>query len=496
MASENDNEISLESLFAAVGVAGDANSRASRSANKAEGGSSEDDLFRALGIVVSEPEPEPEPELEPEPEPEPEPEQEPEPELEPEPEAGLEPEPKPAPMPEPEPEPEPVEEPEPAPEHEPAAEHEGESNPVPEAEPLQVVEPEPAPTSEPMAEAEPEPDFTTELEPGPKPEPMANPEPVAEAEQEAVDDLEPEPESEPESELEPEPEPKPEPEPEPDFEPERIASSEPVRVPIPQPLRNDAQQVAPSVVPVDPAAHRNQGDRKEARGLRAVSVILAILAVVCVLAAGCLFMGLNPFALNDEGSSQEPTSAQPAGTQMTGEPTSASYSYVVMNADNQPCEVIETATFGEDGLLESSRLEISVASKEEAEEILAVLAKEFGTSMTESAASDDRAVCVITLPENGYDPDSYAKLLEEKMTDFKVVSEVDTVQASGDAVGVDDNETPLSSGATASLSSSTPQKSTTVSPATMVGALVGMSALLAILSFMVTRVAKEKDAKR
>ena len=494
MASENDNEISLESLFAAVGVAGDANSRASRSANKAEGGSSEDDLFRALGIVVSEPESE----LEPEPEPEPEPEQEPEPEPEPEPEAGLEPElepvpapmpepePEPAPMPEPEPEPEPVEEPEPAPEHEPAAEHEGESNPVPEAEPLQVVEPEPDHTSEPMAEAEPEPDSTTELEPGPKSEPMANPEPVAEAEQEAIDGLEPEPEPEPESE----------PEPEPDFEPERIASSEPVRVPIPQPLRNDAQQVAPSVVPVDPAAHRNQGDRKEARGLRVVSAILAILAVICVLAAACLFMGLNPLAPNDEGSIQEPTSAQPAGTQMTGEPTSASYSYVVMNADNQPCEVIETASFGENGLLKSSRLEISVASKEEAEEILAVLAKEFGTSMTESAASDDRAVCVITLPENGYDPDSYAKLLEEKMTDFKVVSDGGAVQASGDAVGVDDNETPLSSGATASISSSTPQKSTTVSPATMVGALVGMSALLAILSFMVTRVAKEKDAKR
>lgn len=429
MASENDNEISLESLFAAVGATNKANAAKSRStATEAGGGSSEENLFRALGIAVPEPEPEPMPE--------------------------------------------------------------------PESEPVLTPMPEPEQDLEPEAGTEPEPELERESEPEPEPEPEPESEP----------EPEPDPEPEPEPELEPEefdvaganfePESEPEPEPEADFEPEHIVSSTPVRVPIPQPLRDDAQQVAPSVVPVDPAAHRNQGDRKEARGLRAVSVILAILAVVCVLAAGCLFMGLNPFALNDEGSSQEPTSAQQAGTQMTGEPTSASYSYVVMNADNQPCEVIETATFGEDGLLESSRLEISVASKEEAEEILAVLGKEFGASMTESSASDDKAVCVITLPENGYDSDSYTKLLEEKMTDFKVVSEGDVVPASGEAVGVDDNETPLSSGATASLSSATTQRSATVSPATMVGALVGMSALLAILSFMVTRVAKEKDAER
>lgn len=108
---------------------------------------------------------------------------------------------------------------------------------------------------------------------------------------------------------------------------------------------------------------------------------------------------------------------------MTGEPVSMVYSYVVTDAGNEPCEVIETASFGEDGLLESSKLEIAVTSKAAAEEMLAVLGSEFGENMTESTAADDKATCVIVLPENGYDPDSYTELLEKKMTNFKVVSD-------------------------------------------------------------------------
>ncbi len=450
MTSENDNEISLDSLFAAVGATGNADARASRSnGSEARDASAEDDLLRALGIVV--PKADPASDVEPEPESDYEPT--------PEPDLAFDSEPEPLSEMQPGPEPEAADEPEP--------------------------EPEPEASDEPDPESDPEPEPEPETEPDPDPAFDSEPEPL--------------------SEMQPEPEPEPETEPEPDFaseietEPEPGSDSEhpePVRVPIPQPLRSDVQPVVPYVAAGESAAHRSQVERKEARGLKVVSLILAVLAVVCVVAAGCLFMGLNPLAPDGPDSGHESSPTQSAGVQMTGDPITMTYSYVVMNADNEPCDVVETARFGEDGLLESSRLEISVASKEEAEEILAVLGKEFGVSMTESVAADDKATCTIALPENGYDPDSYTKLLEEKMTNFKVVSEGGDGSASGEAVGLDDNETPLSSGATGSLQSSDEPRSATASSAAMVGALVGMAALLAILAFMVTRVVKEKDSRR
>lgn len=405
MASENENEISLESLLAAVGATSDAGadeSRHKKARKKAD--SPEDELFRALGISVPEPEPEPTAEAESNPEPE----AASEPELESEAEVDYNPEP--------------------------VIEPEMEEEPIRELETESAPEPEPEPETEPESEPKVEVDLETEPEPKPELEPELE---------------EAEPQTEPE--IEPESEPEPEPEPEPESESAKPADLTPVRVPIPQPMHDDvlpnpphddprvtsvdsdsnAPRVVPAspesqpqrVVPVNPQNQDSHADQKEPKGLRAVSIVLAVLAAICVIAAACLFMGINPLASGGPESNHEASASKSAGAQMTGEPVSMVYSYVVTDAGNEPCEVIETASFGEDGLLESSKLEIAVTSKAAAEEMLAVLGSEFGENMTESTAADDKATCVIVLPENGYDPDSYTELLEKKMTNFKVVSD-------------------------------------------------------------------------
>lgn len=229
----------------------------------------------------------------------------------------------------------------------------------------------------------------------------------------------------------------------------------------------DAPQMQPlSPMPAPMAPHELQGGEdlvlvqapassdaledleKEARSSKVAHVVGGILiavAVACVAVAICLLTGIidlsafNPnhsaqtTATNTQISSQAAPSAtsddadasdQPAMTTQSGSKSGqVVYSYVVRGVDGGTHEALETATFGEDGKLTSSVLEIQSDSQMDSEKLLDQLRQQFGDSLTEGTASEDKVVCTVTLPRDDLDRESYTELLSTNAPEFKIVSQ-------------------------------------------------------------------------
>lgn len=176
-----------------------------------------------------------------------------------------------------------------------------------------------------------------------------------------------------------------------------------------------------------------------------VGAILIFIAVVCVAFAVCLLTGvmdLSAFnaakteqssAADSQLSSQASPSAttpsdgtadQPAMTSRSGSKAGqVVYSYVVRGVDGGTHEAMETATFGEDGKLTSSTLEIQAESQMDAEKLLDQLKQEFGESLTEGEATDAGVTCTVVLPRDDLDRESYTELLSTNAPEFKIVSQ-------------------------------------------------------------------------
>lgn len=210
--------------------------------------------------------------------------------------------------------------------------------------------------------------------------------------------------------------------------------------------------VAPSHV--EPAIQPPTGDALEdlergqasSRVAQVVGAILIFIAAVCVVFAICLLTGVidlsavnsNPAAQSSTAESQLSSQASPSATGSngggaTGQPAMTSqsgsksgqvvYSYVVRGVDGGTHEAVETATFGEDGKLISSALDIKAESQVDAEKLLDQLKQEFGESLTEGEATESGVTCTVVLPRDDLDRDSYTELLSTNAPEFKIISQ-------------------------------------------------------------------------
>ncbi len=169
-----------------------------------------------------------------------------------------------------------------------------------------------------------------------------------------------------------------------------------------------------------------------------VGGILIAIAAVCVAVAICLLTGIIDLSMLNPNASQATTQlsgqATPSATSgsksdevMKTDPASTAgqvvYAYVVRGVDGGTHEAVETATFGDDGILESSLLEIQAASIEDAEQLLEQLRTEYGESLKEGTASPDKVVCTVVLPRDDLDRELYTELLSTNASEFKIISE-------------------------------------------------------------------------
>lgn len=203
----------------------------------------------------------------------------------------------------------------------------------------------------------------------------------------------------------------------------------------------------PAELPQQPASSEvlDDLDRESKSSLAAhiVGGILIFIAVVCVIFAICLLTGvLDLSAINSNqaaqtGSSNTQLSGQAAPSATTTESSSGVqamtsesgskagdvvYSYVVRGVDGGTHETIETATFGEDGKLVSSSLEIQTESQMDSDKLLDQLTQEFGESLVESSATEDKVLCTVQLPRDDLDRESYTELLSTNAPEFKIIS--------------------------------------------------------------------------
>lgn len=207
---------------------------------------------------------------------------------------------------------------------------------------------------------------------------------------------------------------------------------------------------APLLPAVAPQPVRNEALddlEKEARSSKAAHIvggILIAIALICVVVAVCLLTGVVDLSAFNPSktpvSTQETTqlsgqaapSATSSGSSSADDPAMTTqsgsksgevvYSYVVRGVDGGTHEAIETATFGDDGKLVSSVLEIQSDSQEDSEKLLEQLKQEFGESLTEGTASEDKLICTVVLPRDDLDRDSYTELLSTNAPEFKILS--------------------------------------------------------------------------
>lgn len=230
-------------------------------------------------------------------------------------------------------------------------------------------------------------------------------------------------------------------------------------VPVPSGLPVPAAPQQPQGMPVQPlpapsvqpptgeALEDLEREAKTSKLAHVVGGILIFIAVVCVAFAICLLTGvidlaaINPnHAAQTSSASTSQLSGQAAPSATSSDASSSSsqepalstqsgskagqvvYSYVVRGVDGGTHEAVETATFGDDGKLISSSLEIQTESQMDSEKLLDQLKQEFGESLTEGTATEDHVVCTVQLPRDDLDRDAYTELLSTNAPEFKIVS--------------------------------------------------------------------------
>lgn len=211
-----------------------------------------------------------------------------------------------------------------------------------------------------------------------------------------------------------------------------------------------AQMPQPMQVPQQPlpgeALQELDQESKSSKLAHIVGGILIFIAVVCVVFAVCLLTGVidlsavnpNQAAQTNTANTQLSGQAAPSATSvesatnesdrsmMTSQSGSKSgevvYSYVVRGVDGGTHEAVETATFGEDGKLVSSTLEIQTESQMDSDKLLDQMKQEFGESLVDGSATENQVICTVQLPRDDLDRDSYTELLSTNAPEFKVLS--------------------------------------------------------------------------
>ncbi len=194
--------------------------------------------------------------------------------------------------------------------------------------------------------------------------------------------------------------------------------------PVPQPL---VQQTFQETL---------DNEERASKATHIIGAALIVMAVACAIVAVCLIIGVfdltgsNGSTHAPSQSSQVSGQASPSATTSSGaESAEASrlsevvYSYVVRGVDGGTHEAVETATFGEDGRLVSSRLEISADSQEDADGLLEQLKQDYGDSFIDGMASPEKVECNVSAPRDDLDKDTYTELLSTNASEFKILSE-------------------------------------------------------------------------
>lgn len=159
-------------------------------------------------------------------------------------------------------------------------------------------------------------------------------------------------------------------------------------------------------------------------------IALIVLAAICAILAVLLLTGI--IDLSGEGSTPARTtssSAQPgpldetssSAAQSSTPASTAVYSYIVRSADGTTHRATETAMFNTDGFLDESVIEIDTASKEESEMLVEQLKSDFGDSVKDSSATDNKASVTLGITRDDLNKDAYTELLSTTMMDFKVI---------------------------------------------------------------------------
>ncbi len=167
--------------------------------------------------------------------------------------------------------------------------------------------------------------------------------------------------------------------------------------------------------------------KKETKKSNIIGIILIAIALVCAVFAILLLLGLVDFSSNRPARGQANTAAVTENVQQNTADTQdkssqAVYSYVIRGSEGTTHEAIETATFGNDGMLSASTLEINVNGQEESDAMLEELKNQFGESIKESSAEPDKVTVVMDVARDDLDKDAYTELLSANMADFKVIS--------------------------------------------------------------------------
>ncbi|MCI9129067.1 MAG: hypothetical protein HFJ65_01935 [Eggerthellaceae bacterium] len=237
-------------------------------------------------------------------------------------------------------------------------------------------------------------------------------------------------------------------EPQPAIEPHAQEREEerPDQIPQPQMLQPMMPPMQPPVQQpfqpqvIQPAEEEPEEGGGTSKAAQVVGAVLIGIAVICVAFAICLLTGvfdlsaMNPSA-QSPAASQVSGQSSPSATQGSASQSDSNadapsegasqvvYSYVVRGTDGGTHEAIETASFNADGKLDSSTLEITADSQEDADALLEQLRQEFGDSMTAGSATPEKVTCTIKLSRDDLDQASYTELLSTNASEFKIVSQ-------------------------------------------------------------------------
>lgn len=155
-----------------------------------------------------------------------------------------------------------------------------------------------------------------------------------------------------------------------------------------------------------------------------IGIILIIIAIICVVLTVLLFTGTinkDTFAIDNAPTGQEMT-AEIDGSSLEAN-NQATYAYAVRGINGETHEAIEVATFGEDGKLAKSSIEITIPDKETGEALLAQLTEEFAENVESSSVTDDKVYIIVLTKESDIDKNGYTELLASTMTNFKEIKQ-------------------------------------------------------------------------
>ena len=200
-------------------------------------------------------------------------------------------------------------------------------------------------------------------------------------------------------------------------QPPASSVAEPMAATVSEPV---ASAASPAVLPsADPASSIVSGYRpvhrlnrgKATQAGRAAMRWYLLCGVLLLLAVAC-----TCFAVwTASGTREVPSLASsPSG--------SMSFAYTVQGPDGRLHEAMESVSFGDDGLVESSAFTIQAESDDDAALLLADAKEQFGSAWSGGSVKDGAAVFTVDVSAERVDKETYRALIMESTTDARMLN--------------------------------------------------------------------------